>query len=40
MSNYKVKFWDDTGKAVFSIKEADPKKLRKKFDKIMNEKMI
>ena len=40
MNNYKVKIWDFTGKALFSIKEADPKKLKKKFDKALKEKLM
>ena len=35
--NYKVKIWDTTGKPLFSIKDSDPKKLRKMFDKAMRD---
>jgi len=38
--NYKVKIWDNTGKALFSIKETDPKKLKKMFDKAIKEKLM
>jgi len=40
MMSYKVKIWDGTGKALFSIKDADPKKLKKMFDKAMKDKLM
>lgn len=39
MDKYKVKMWDSSGRALFDIKEADPKKLRKKFNGIVKEKL-
>jgi hypothetical protein len=40
MDNYKVKLWDNSGKPLFSIKEADPKKLKKMLDKVIKEKLM
>jgi len=40
MNDYKIKMWDYSGKAMFSVKDADLKKLKKKMNEMMKEKLF